>query len=285
MTATVRAVNQWRRLRDELGSRSMVMGVINVTPDSFSGDGLGMDVQAALDQARAMVEAGADVLDVGGESTRPGHEPVAAEDELRRAVPVVERLASEVDVPISIDTRKALVAEAALASGACIVNDVSGLRHDENLARVAGNAGCGLILQHWHPRSREDTVDWVVEDLRWSVQRAREAGVEPEDIIIDPGLGFGKSADESMELVRRLRELKASLLHPVLIGPSRKRFVGEALGGLPHDQRTEGTIGAAIVAVMHGADMVRVHDVLPTVRALKVVDAIMASGRYSQSPV
>lgn len=278
MISTARALDQWRRIRDQLGSRSMIMGVINVTPDSFTGDGLGTDVEAALRQARAMAEAGADVLDVGGESTRPGHEPVPAQEELRRAIPVVERLACELHVAISIDTRKAAVAAAAIEAGACIVNDVSGLRYDAELVRVVAGAECGLILQHWNPRGSNDTVQWVVDDLRWSVERALEAGVDSRNILVDPGLGFGKSAEESMELLRRLPELSASLPYPVLVGASRKRFVGAALGGLPAEERMEGTIGASVVAVVHGAAMVRVHDVLPTVRALMVADAILARG-------
>jgi len=258
------------------------MGVINVTDDSFSGDGLGADIDAALRQGRQFLDDGAEILDVGGESTRPGHEPLAVEVELARVIPVVQRLFSELGALISIDTRKAAVAEAALIAGAGIVNDVTGLRNDPSIAQVAAKSSAGLVLQHWHPRTKDDTLDWVVDDLRWSIAQARAAGVSADDIVIDPGLGFGKEHQESLELIRRLPQLKAQFPHPVLLGPSRKRFIGAALGGLPVDERVEGTIGAAVVGQTLGADIIRVHDVAAVSRAVRVADAILRASSVRQ---
>jgi len=273
---------RWHALRQELGQRTIIMGVINVTDDSFSGDGLGDDPAAAVDQGRRFLAEGADILDVGGESTRPGHQPISSHTELSRVVPVVERLVHDLDALVSIDTRKSEVARAALRAGAEIVNDVSGLRNDAEIARAAAEAGAGLILQHWNPRSREDTVDWIAGDLRWSINQALAAGVSANDIVVDPGLGFGKDHDESMELIRRLGDLKAALHHPVLVGPSRKRFIGAALGGVPVEERTAGTIGASVVSVVMGADMVRVHDVQVVSQAVRVADAILAPSRQAR---
>ncbi|MFN0072407.1 MAG: dihydropteroate synthase [Chloroflexota bacterium] len=270
---------RWAALRKELGQRTIVMGVINVTSDSFSGDGLGEDSRAALEQGRRFLREGAEILDVGGESTRPGHQPVAAELELQRVLPVIERLVGELGALVSIDTRKSQVADAAIRMGAEIVNDVTGLRSDPAIARVAADAGVGIVLQHWHPRSYEDTLRWITSDLEWSVRLALETGVAPENIVTDPGLGFGKEHHESLELIRRLAEMKAVLPYPILVGPSRKRFVGAALGDMPMDQRVEGTIGAAIVALVHGADIIRVHDVSAVARAVRVADAILLPGR------
>jgi len=271
--------SRWRALRDQLGQRTVIMGVINVTTDSFSGDGLGDDATAALEQGRRFLAEGAEILDVGGESTRPGHMPLAAEQEMRRVLPVVERLVTELDALVSIDTRKADVARAAVTAGAEIVNDVTGLRHDPSIAAVAAETHAGLILQHWHSRSDPDTLRWVANDLRWSVDHAIQAGVAEDDIVVDPGLGFGKEHNESMELIRRLPELKAGLRYPVLVGPSRKRFIGAALGGAPVDERVEGTIGAAIVSLVLGANIIRVHDVRAVTQAVRVADAILEPGR------
>ncbi|HEX3244380.1 MAG TPA: dihydropteroate synthase [Chloroflexota bacterium] len=267
-----------------LGQRTIIMGVINVTPDSFSGDGLGGDISGAVEQGRRLLAEGAQILDVGGESTRPGHEPVSTSEEAQRVVPVIERLIAELDALVSIDTRKSEVARAAVDAGAEIVNDVTGLRNDPEVALVAAEARAGLVLQHWHPRSSEDTVRWVSDDLRWSVDRALEAGVSRDDIVVDPGLGFGKAHEESMELIRRLGELKANLPYPVLIGPSRKRFIGAALGGAPVDQRLEGTFAAAIIGLVFGANIIRVHDVLAVSRAIRAADAILARARAQPGP-
>jgi dihydropteroate synthase len=274
---------RWHALRQELGQRTIIMGVINVTDDSFSGDGLGDDPAAAVDQGRRFLAEGADILDVGGESTRPGHQPISSHTELGRVVPIVERLVHDLDALVSIDTRKSEVARAALGAGAEIVNDVTGLRNDAEIAGAAAEAGAGLILQHWNPRSRDDTLDWIAGDLRWSVNQAIAAGVSANDIVVDPGLGFGKDHDESMELIRRLGDLKTALQYPVLVGPSRKRFIGAALGGVPVEERTAGTIGASIVCVVMGADIVRVHDVHLVSQAVRVADVILAPSRRASS--
>lgn len=275
-------MKRWHALRAILGRRTVIMGVVNVTSDSFSGDGLGDDIDAAVEQGRRFLAEGAEILDVGGESTRPGHTPLGVTIELRRVVPVVERLALELDALVSIDTRKPEVARAAVRAGAEIVNDVTGLRNDPDIADVVAEHGVGLVLQHWHVREHTDTLRWVIEDLRWSVDRALRASVPQEDIIIDPGLGFGKEHSESMELVRRLRELREALPYAVLLGPSRKRFIGMALGGAPVEERMEGTIGASIVGLMNGADIIRVHDVAAVSRAARVADAIL--GRAPRDP-
>ncbi len=259
-----------------VGARTLVMGILNLTPDSFSGDGLAGGVEAALGRGTAMVAAGADVLDLGGESTRPGAETVAEVVELGRVLPAVERLAGDVRVPISIDTRKAGVAEAALAIGAGVVNDVSGLDFDEALAVVAARAGAALVVGHWRRRRADDPDDvvaWVVQGLCESVARARAAGVARTQLIVDPGLGFAKPPAVSFELLRRLPELRAAVGLPILIGASRKSSIGRVLD-LPVEQRLEGSLAAAALAVSGGADIVRVHDVAESVRAVKVADAI-----------
>ena len=260
-----------------IGVRTLVMGILNLTPDSFSGDGLAGGTEHAARRGEAMVAAGADVLDLGGESTRPGSETVPARTELGRVLPSVERLAAGLAVPISIDTRKAGVARAALAAGATLVNDVSGLDFDPELAGVAADAGAALIVGHWRrPREDdpEDMVAWVAQGLEESVARARAAGIPRTQLIVDPGLGFAKPPSVTFELLRRLPELRATVGLPVLIGASRKSSIGRVLE-LPVEERLEGSVAAAALAVAGGADMVRVHDVPESVRAIRVADAIV----------
>ncbi|HYU19982.1 MAG TPA: dihydropteroate synthase [Chloroflexota bacterium] len=267
-----------------LGQRTLVMGIINLTPDSFSGDGLGGDLEAAAQQGRAMAAAGADVLDLGGESTRPGAESISEDVELSRALPAVERLAGELQVPISIDTRKARVARVALAAGAAIVNDVSGLEHDPRLAEVAAEAGAPIVLGHWRQRRKEDPADmveWVASGLQQSVARARAAGVPRTQLVVDPGLGFAKRPAWSIEVLRRLSELRAAVGLPLLIGASRKGFIGQVLDRQV-GERLEGSLAAAVLAVGGGADVVRVHDVPQTVRAVRMADAIVQG--WSEDP-
>ncbi|MBI4492199.1 MAG: dihydropteroate synthase [Chloroflexi bacterium] len=259
-----------------LARRTLIMGVINMTPDSFSGDGLNGDAEAALRQGEAMVRAGADLLDVGGESTRPGHAPIDEATELARALPAVERLARALPVPVSIDTRHSNVARAALDAGASLINDVSALQDDPALAALAAERGCPLILSHWTRGPRvagQSIVERVIADLQVATQQALAAGVAPEQIVVDPGIGFGKVAEESLELLRRLGELRRALPYPLLVGPSRKSFIGKVLG-LPPEERLEGTAAAVAAAILGGADIVRVHDVLPMVRVARVADAI-----------
>jgi dihydropteroate synthase len=260
------------------------MGILNVTPDSFSDGGRFLDPDAAAAHAVRMVADGADLVDVGGESTRPSSDPVPEDEEIGRVVPVVLRLAERIpDVPVSIDTRKAGVAAAALDAGATFVNDVSGGR-DPSMFDVVRERGAGVVLMHMRgePMSMQespaydDVVAEVHEYLRERVEAAEFAGVDPERIAVDPGIGFGKELEHNLELIRRVDAL-LDLGRPVLVGPSRKRFIGAILD-LPEDRRVEGTIGAVAWMATRGAHVVRVHDVREVVRALRVVDAIARSG-------
>jgi dihydropteroate synthase len=276
------------------GDRTYIMGVVNVTPDSFSGDGLGDDIEAALAQAERMIEAGADLIDVGGESTRPGSEPISVEEELGRVVPVIEALARRADVPISIDTYRAEVAEEALTAGAHLVNDVWGLRMEPELAELAARHQVPLVLMHNRSRPKdaaqtahlggrylrveyEDLMADVIRELRDSISLAVEAGVEREKIIVDPGIGFGKTVEQNLQLMAKLAELKV-LGRPILLGPSRKSFIGYTLD-LPLDERVEGTAAAVAVGIANGADIVRVHDVKQMVRVTRMTDAMVRRGR------
>ncbi|MBI2918144.1 MAG: dihydropteroate synthase [Chloroflexi bacterium] len=256
------------------GERTYVMGIINVTPDSFSGDGLGSDVEAALAQARRFVADGVDMIDVGGESTRPGHTPVAEDDELRRVIPVVERLARDVPVSISIDTYKSGVARRAVQAGASLINDVWGLKRDAGIARVAAEAHVPLVLMHnQEGTAYTDLVPEVVVSLRHSLEQAQAAGVPWEHLIVDPGIGFGKTVEHNLEVMRRLGEL-SSLGRPILLGTSRKSMIGLVLG-LPVDQRVEGTAATVALGIAQGVDIVRVHDVREIVRVCRMSDAIV----------
>lgn len=276
------------------GDRTYIMGVVNVTPDSFSGDGLGDDIEAALAQAERMIEAGADLIDVGGESTRPGSEPISVEEELGRIVPVIEALARRADVPISIDTYRAEVAEEALTAGAHLVNDVWGLRMEPEIAEMAARHQVPLVLMHNRSRPKdaaqtarlggrylgveyEDLMADVIRELRDSISLAVEAGVEREKIIVDPGIGFGKTVEQNLQLMANLAELKV-LGRPILLGPSRKSFIGYTLD-LPLDERVEGTAAAVAVGIANGADIVRVHDVKQMVRVARMTDAMVRRGR------
>ena len=256
------------------GERTYIMGVLNLTPDSFSGDGLGGDVEAALAKARRLVEEGADILDVGGESTRPDSSPIAVDEELRRVMPVVERLAAELGVPLSIDTYKSEVARRAVEAGVRMINDVWGLRRDPKLAQVAAEAGVPIVIV---ANQRETTyrqiMPEVMDSLRRGMKLALDAGVAWESIIVDPGIGFGKTLEGNLELMRRLGELRA-LGRPILLGTSRKSMIGLVLN-LPLDQRAEGSAATVALGIANGADMVRVHDVLPMVRVSRMTDAIV----------
>jgi dihydropteroate synthase len=268
----------------DCSERTLVMGILNVTPDSFSEGGLFFDPDDAEKHAGEMVADGADIVDVGGESTRPGSDTVPAEDELDRVLPVIERLASESpETPISIDTRKAAVAARALEAGATIVNDVSA-GADPDMFDVVRDHDAALVLMHMkgEPKTMQDapTYDDVVgevhEFLRERIEAAEFAGIDSARIAIDPGVGFGKELGHNLELMRRV-DAFLDLGRPVLVGPSRKRFIGAILG-LPEDQRVEGTIGAVTWMIARGAHVVRVHDVREVVRAVRVVDAIARGG-------
>jgi dihydropteroate synthase len=289
--------------RFDWGSRTYVMGILNVTPDSFSGDGLRADAEGALDramaQARDFVDAGADMLDVGGESTRPGSEPLGAEEEKERVLPVISALAAEFpDLPVSIDSFKAEVAAAALDAGADIINDVWGLRADPDMARVAAECGAPVILMHNRSRPNDVIVDQLggsylgasYDDLLADVARemaalaegALAAGVANDQIVLDPGIGFGKTVQQNMALINHMDRFKA-LGYPILSGPSRKSFIGRVLE-LPPDQRIEGTAATVALSVVRGADIVRVHDTREMVRVVRMMDAMLHSDPASDGP-
>lgn len=275
------------------GSRTYVMGIINVTPDSFSGDGLRKSedpVEAALEQARAFAAAGADILDIGGESTRPGSEPVSAAEESARVLPVVKAITAEIDLPVSIDTYKAAVAKTAIDAGAGMINDVWGFKADPDIAGLAADRDIPVILMHNRstPKSAEvqarlggrytgveydDLIEDIKRELLESVEIARKAGVVDTNIILDTGIGFGKTVEQNLELLNRTGEIRA-MGYPVLIGSSRKSFIGYTLD-LPPDQRVEGTAATVAIAIARGADIVRVHDVEVMARVAKMTDAIV----------
>jgi dihydropteroate synthase len=261
------------------GERTFIMGVLNVTPDSFSGDGLGSDIAAALAQARRLVAEGADILDIGGESTRPESSPVSADEELNRVIPVIEKLAKEITVPISIDTYKPDVARRALEAGAGMINDIWGLRRNTELALVAAEWGVPLVIM---ANQRETTYDQIVPEvistLKRGIDLAQDAGVARENIIIDPGIGFGKTLEENLEIMRRLGELK-ELGRPILLGTSRKSMIGMVLD-LPPEQRLEGTAATIALGIAGGTDIIRVHDVLEMGRVARMSDAIIR-GRWA----
>jgi len=285
LTAFLPPLARLLRCRDRavpLGEKTLIMGIVNVTPDSFSGDGLGANAAAAIAQGLRMVAEGADMLDIGGESTRPGAEPVSLEEELARVLPVVQALAEQTGALVSIDTYKAAVARQALAKGAHLVNDISGLHFDPDLARVAARAGAGLVVMHIQgtPRNMQDkpryddVIGEISDYLAEGIALAEGAGVGRDCIIVDPGFGFGKTVEHNLELLRRLGEFRA-LGCPVMIGTSRKRTLGALLGDAPPDQRLEGTAATVALAIAAGADIVRLHDVKEMAKVARVADALV----------
>ena len=260
-----------------LGARPLVMGIVNVTPDSFSDGGDFLDAERAIAHGLQLVAEGADILDVGGESTRPGHAPVSAYEEIARIFPVIRGLAARTDVTISIDTMKAEVARAALEAGATVINDVWGFQHDPELAKVAAAADVPVILMH-NRESDDASIDIMAEVIAFlghSIEIALAAGVKRERIIVDPGFGFGKTHPQSLATVRDLRRLKDELGCQVLLGVSRKRAIGLATGRAIPKERVVGSVATAVVGAMNGAAIVRVHDVAAHVDAMKMFAAIM----------
>ena len=278
-------IRQWKLARRSLpyGERTLVMGVLNVTPDSFSDGGQFLSVDQAVAHAEQMIAEGADIIDIGGESTRPGSLAVSEAEELGRVIPVIEHLAGKTAPPISIDTTKSSVARAALGAGAEIVNDISGLRFDPLIADEAARAGAGLVLMHSRgtPKTMQqlppvaDIMTEVIEGLRQAVAVAHERAVANESIAIDPGIGFGKTVEQNVELIAKLNQLIAAFPDlPMMIGTSRKAFIGKLLGDAPVDQRIHGTIASVVAAVLNGAHIVRVHEVKAAVQAMSFADAI-----------
>lgn len=280
------------RVRDRLLplDRPLVMGVLNLTPDSFSDGGELGSVDRALRRAERLVEEGADLLDAGGESTRPGAGEVPAAEEARRVIPFLEAAVRRFDVPLSVDTRKAAVARAALDAGVQVVNDVTGLAGDPGMAPLVAGSGAGVVLMHMRgePDTMMERTDYgdlvadVARELGEAVVRARHAGIDPDRIVLDPGIGFAKTGAQNLLLLRHLDRL-AALGHPVMVGPSRKRFLGEILG-LPPRERVEGTVAACVLAYARGARIFRVHDVRPVRRALTVARAIEAAPSPPSAP-
>ncbi|MBI5379455.1 MAG: dihydropteroate synthase [Nitrospirae bacterium] len=292
---------RWGRYHLPLGGRTLLMGVVNVTPDSFYDGGRYRDPERAVARGLQLTAEGADLLDIGGESTRPGADPVPAEEELRRVLPVIRSLSRQIPIPLSIDTTKAAVAEEALAAGAALINDISGLRFDPALAAVAARREVPLILMHSRgtPRTMQQAphydhlLEEIARELREAMAKATASGVPEDRILADPGLGFAKTADHNLQILRELPRLQSLLGRPLVIGPSRKSFLGavlsstSALGGqpggaspAPPEERLEGTLAAVAIAAWHGARIVRVHDVAPALKVVRVVEAIK-QGRVS----
>ncbi len=264
-----------------LGERTHLMGILNVTPDSFSDGGLYMDPDKAISHGIELASQGADIIDIGGESTRPGAKPLPLDEELQRVIPIIEALSARVNIPISIDTCKSAVAEKAIGAGAEMVNDISGLKFDPKIADVAAKHDVPVVLMHIKgtPEVMQLDVHYdcllteIMEYLEESIEIAEEAGIDERQIIIDPGIGFGKSVEDNLKIIRHLAELK-SLGKPILLGPSRKSFIGSILHA-DVDQRDEGTLASISAAIMNGANILRVHDVGPAKKAVQIVDAIL----------
>jgi len=273
-----------RKRTFKLGKQTLLMGVLNVTPDSFSDGGLFLDREKAIAQGLKMVEEGADLIDIGGESTKPGSKPLGLEEELRRVIPVIEALAKEVDVPISIDTYKSAVAKKAIEAGAQMINDISGLHFDPDLAHVASKEDVPLILMHIRgtPETMQKDVHYeslfseILQYLRESIQRAESAGLDPGQIVIDPGIGFGKTLEDNLLIIKNLQELRI-LGKPILLGTSRKSFIGKILN-TDVTERLEGTLSSIAIGVLNGAHIIRCHDVLEAKKAISVADAIRLAG-------
>lgn len=269
----------YERLQRRGVQRTKIMGILNVTPDSFSDGGHFLEPDRAVQRAKEMVAEGADIIDVGAESTRPGHTPVDAEEELRRLIPVIRLLRQEIEVPISVDTQKATVAEQALLAGAHWVNDIWGLRGDPDMARVIKEAGCPVVVMHNRPMEQaryQDLMGEVIAELWASLEVAERAGIGESQIILDPGIGFGKTPVHNLEAMGRLDQLQY-LGYPVLVGPSRKSFIGYVLD-LPVTERLEGTLAAVALSVMKGAEVLRVHDVRAASRVCRMVEAMLGRG-------
>lgn len=278
--------SQWK-IKDRslpIGERTLVMGILNVTPDSFSDGGEFLSPDQAVQHAENMIAEGADIIDVGGESTRPGGASVTAEEELQRVIPVIEVLVKRTDLPISIDTTKSEVARAALDAGAAIVNDISALRFDFYVADAAAKAGAGLVLMHSRgtPATMHrlppvaDIMEEVTSSLRSSINMSERRGVKRESIVIDPGIGFGKSQEQNIELIAKLDQLALAFPDlPILIGTSRKSFIGKMLDNAPASERVYGTMASITAAILNGAHMVRVHDVKAAVETVRLADAII----------
>ena len=272
---------EWGSFSLDLSKKTHVMGIINVTPDSFSDSGLHFHASRAIEHALRMVDEGADIIDIGGESTRPGSEPVPLHEELRRTLPVIETLSSRLTVPISIDTYKSEVAVRALEAGASMVNDISGMSFDPDMPKVISKYDVPVVIMHIKGTPKdmqsnptyEALVPEIMDYFRAGIERAVNFGIAENRIILDPGIGVGKTFEHNLEIIAKLDQF-AALQRPILVGPSRKAFLGHILGGLPPQERLEGTAAAVAISIIKGASIVRVHDVKEMARVAKVADAI-----------
>jgi len=277
----------WRNYSLDFSKKTYVMGILNVTPDSFSDSGLYFDKSDAIKRAIQMVEEGADIIDIGGESTRPGSESITIDEELRRTIPVIEALLKNIRIPISIDTYKSEVARVALAAGASMVNDISGLRFDPIMSEIVSEYKIPVVIMHIKGKPKdmqenpvyEALIPEIMDYLRKGMIIARKAGISEDLIIIDPGLGFGKTYEHNLEIINSLQEFTA-FKKPILIGPSRKAFIGSILGDVPVLERIEGTAAAVAICIMHGANIIRAHDVKEMVKVVKVAAAIKSGQIY-----
>lgn len=278
---------EWKTSRRTISiDRPQVMGIINTTPDSFSDGGVAFAPDDALRRAEKLIADGADILDIGGESTRPGSSRVDEREEIRRVVPVIEAITKRFEVPISVDTSKSAVAKAAVAAGAEIINDISGLRFDEDIADIAAQHHTGLVLMHSRGTFEEmhrqepvaDIIAEVKADFRRAISTAEDRGVGPENIVLDVGIGFGKAVEHNLELIARLPELIEKFpQYPMLVGTSRKSFISKLLGDVPVDDRLAGSLATLSIAVWNGASIVRVHDVKETVGAIHILKSLLAT--------
>ena len=275
----------WQSFSLDFSKKTYLMGILNVTPDSFSDGGRYFDRTLAIKRAHEMVEEGADIIDIGGESTRPGSEPVPLQEEIARTIPVIEEISKKIKVPVSIDTYKAEVAKRALDAGASIVNDISGLRFDPEMPKVVSRYKVPVVIMHIKgtPKNMqanpiyEALIPEIMDYLRESIKLAVESGIAEDKIIIDPGIGFGKTFDHNLEIIKNLHEFKY-LEKPILIGPSRKAFIGKILDDAPAPERLEGTAAAVAISILNGANIIRVHDVEEMKKVALVADAVK-SGR------
>lgn len=271
----------WANYSLDFSRRTYIMGILNVTPDSFSDSGLYFDRSEAIKRALRMAEEGADIIDIGGESTRPGSEPLAIEEELKRTVPVIEALSKELAIPLSIDTYKSEVARMALDAGASMVNDISGLRFDPEMANIVSEYKVPVVIMHIKGTPKdmqknpayEALMPEIIDSLREGIGLALESGISEDKLVIDPGIGFGKTSEHNLEIIHSLLNLTL-LEKPVLVGPSRKAFIGRVLGDVPPTARLEGTAAAVAISIMNGANIIRVHDVKEMVEVARVADAI-----------
>ena len=289
-TPLISGLDSWQRkefelaagaFRLQLGKRTKIMGVLNLTPNSFSNDGIYKDPQRAKEAVFKMVEQGADIIDIGGQSTRPGAQSISVDEELARVLPVIREISKKIKIPLSIDTTKSEVAHAALAEGASVVNDISGLKFDPQMADVIALFGAGCILMHIKgtPQTMQQNpyyaslIEEIIDSLRNSVSKACAAGIDKRKIVIDPGIGFGKTTEHNLEIIKRLKEF-SSLNLPILIGTSRKSLIGNVLN-VPVEKRLMGTAATVAAAIFNGAHIIRVHDVGEMVQVARMVDAIL----------